>query len=135
VDLAALQAAAREIAEEVAEGIAEEITASHVEGLKDEMDEEFARHLKRIQKAEGSLAAFRELELLTLGGDKLLTAITKHVVNDGVNAKLRDMRQEFCSKGDLKTTAMKLVSATAFEKAIRELRDALGGNSGQVAGL
>ena len=41
--------------------------------------------------------------MLTIGGDKLLDAITKHVMSEGFNKKLKEMRAEFFSKTDFQT--------------------------------
>lgn len=50
---------------------------------------------KKLQKLEENLNKFRDLELLTSEGDKIMDAITKYVIGQGFNEKIRELRSEF----------------------------------------
>jgi hypothetical protein len=44
---------------------------------------------------EENLTKFRDLELLTSEGDKIMDAIAKYVIGQGFNDKIRELRSEF----------------------------------------
>jgi hypothetical protein len=45
----------------------------------------------------------------TLGGEKVMDAITKYVIGEGFNAKIRELRSEFYSKAEFKNASSKLI--------------------------
>ena len=64
---------------------------------------------------------FDELKLLGFDGASILAGITKHVMAEGVTAKMRDMRKEFFSKAEFKNEAMKLLTKLDLEIMKKEL--------------
>ena len=57
----------------------------------------------------------------TMSGDKIMDAITKYVIGEGFNAKIRELRTEFYSKAEFTNLNAKLLKQMDLDAAKKEL--------------
>ena len=70
---------------------------------------------KWITKTEKTQLHFKQLVLEAEGGENVLDIISRYVLNQGMNEKIKNLRSEFYSKMEFKTLEASLVKVTNFE--------------------
>jgi len=74
------------------------VVSKKVDRVQSEIKKELAASDKKYGKLEETLNPLKDLQMLTMGGSKILDAITKHVIGEGFNKKIRELRNEFFSR-------------------------------------
>lgn len=80
-----------------------------------EMEKEVDTLKIKFKTIKQELQDLKELSMLKHGNKNILEGISKHVVNTGLAAKIKDLRRDFFSKADFKNETMKLLTKSDLE--------------------
>ena len=89
--------------------------------MQDLIRREIAANEKKFQKYEETLVPLKDLQMLTMGGSKILDALTSHVIGEGFNKKIRELRTEFFSKNEFATSTMKFITSQDLDRLKSDL--------------
>lgn len=70
---------------------------------------------------------FRPIGNLALGSDDLLDSLTKHILAEGFNKKIRELRAEFMSKHDFQTKIQLYLTDKDLDTMKREIMNHISG--------
>ena len=91
-----------------------------------EIDEVSEEYEKRISHLEDRLKKFKDLNTMAdsceVTGEQMLAKLTKHVLAEGMNEKVRELRQEFLSRSEWKNQSTNMIK----HKDLDELDKRLG---------
>jgi len=100
--------------------------------MYDELKLEMEASAKKFKKVEETLGAFKDLQILTIGGTKMLDAITKHVIGEGFNKKIRELRSEFFSKEEFTNQTMKFLTGKDLDNMKHDLMAQISSHKGRL---
>lgn len=108
--------------------VATEITAKESKKIEErhgkfaeEMQDKIKEQQNKMYKIQAKQEVFRPIQNLALGSDDLLDSLTKHVLAEGFNKKLRELRAEFMSKHDFQTKIQLYLTDKDLDTLRREL--------------
>ena len=74
------------------------------------MEEEYERRIAKLEEQMKPLVSIGMLKNPNRTNSNVLDEITKHVINNGMGEKIRELRADFFSKNDFKTAENRLAS-------------------------
>lgn len=99
------------------------------------METRLGKHEQAVAKLEKVVAPLSDLSVLAVGGAKLMDTITEHVLAQGFNAKIRELRQEFFSKHDFRLSMDKFVKPAELDKLKKEVDQRLQAQKRSITDL
>ena len=75
-----------------ARNAAKDAAQTHMEELEGKLSERLGAQVDRLDKVESLIDGFKDLQLLSAGGEKLIDVITNHVMETGFSIKFRALR-------------------------------------------
>ena len=99
------------------------------EKRNDEIMEEVEKHQESLEqqaaktgKLETSVAALNELKKFTLGGS-LVDGLSKHIMDSGLDKKVRELRKDFLQRAEFKNEMQKFLPKSEMDAVTKDLRN------------
>jgi hypothetical protein len=67
------------------------------------------------------LSLFRDFQVLTASGEKLIDALTNYIMDQGFNQKVRELKTEFFSRKDFQSVESKFMTHNDLQKSTKEI--------------
>ena len=111
----ALQTAIQDDYDQKNEQIMEEVD-KHQESLEEQA--------KKTGKIEVAIAPFNELKKFALGGS-LVDGLSKHIMDSGLDKKVRELRKDFLQRAEFKNEMQKFLSKAEMDAVTKELKNSV----------
>ncbi len=67
------------------------------------------------------MSLFRDFQVLTASGEKLIDALTNYIMDQGFNQKVRELKTEFFSRKDFQSVESKFMTHNDLQKSTKEI--------------
>lgn len=75
-------------------------------------------------KMEVAIAPFNELKKFALGGS-LVDGLSKHIMDSGLDKKVRELRKDFLQRAEFKNEMQKFLSKAEMDAVTKELKNSV----------
>ena len=103
---------------EICEDLAYEIAKEELEKLEDKLKEQIDGQ-EALIKSQTKLT--KELSNLASNGNGLMDAITKYVMTEGFRDRMKEIREEFCTKLELQTSSNNFCTTKELDKTKKDI--------------
>ena len=90
----------------------------------DKHQESLEEQAKKTGKIEVAIAPFNELKKFALGGS-LVDGLSKHIMDSGLDKKVRELRKDFLQKAEFKNEMQKFLSKAEMDAVTKDLKNSV----------
>ena len=90
----------------------------------DKHQESLEEQAKKTGKIEVAIAPFNELKKFALGGS-LVDGLSKHIMDSGLDKKVRELRKDFLQRAEFKYEMQKLLAKAEMDAVTKDLKNSV----------